>query len=1216
MKKSTVVAILGATLVLSPLRVSAQSSVVQSQPMNSGNISPMLFGNFIELLDDVVPGMWAEMLNDRCFEGIAPMFNGIYYDGAQDICDRDWDTNATWSFDTTEAFSSTRSGKLASTGTNMAYVTQSGLSVQQGMQYNFSGYFRAGSGGGTMTAQLLAPTSSNQNQWTVLASAPLSGLTAGQWQKLTAQMVSSAQTDQGVFKLQIQGGGPVWVDKLSLMPANNLEGWRPDVITAVSNAHPAVVRWGGSEVDPGAYKWTNGIGSRDLRLPFPNAAWGRIDPNDVGIDEFCQFCALVGATPLICVSFADGAQSAGNMAQYCNGATNTVWGAMRAANGHPAPYAVPYFQIGNEISGDNTTYLSEFASFVQLMKASDPTIQILSSFPTQNLLTQQGTNLNFVAPHYYTTDISGDSGSVDANLTSLTGMINSTPGCSNVLIATTEWNATGGSWGLGRATLGTLSTALLNANYLNVLMRHSDKVRIACRSGMANSFFGGFIKTAMSGVGVTCQPAYYTMQLYSRHVGAKPIPLTVSQPGNGIDVFACSTTNYQSLAIFAVNANTTSTPFSFTLTGFQGSMGAVSAETVCDTQNAGETDVGNHWPSPNRVQIVPVTVAPNSVILPPLSATAIECGQVLSNAPAAPILTHRYNFASNGNDLVGGANGTLLGGATVSGGHLNLSGSGWMSLPPGTLDTNYNGGLTVEAWATASQLPDGQAAALWSFGNTTSYGRILTHDAANNSSIDYNSSAGSVAAVQPGPVAGAVQLAGIWSPTTGDLRLYENGELVENNIMAGLPLSLMTGANDQTNVIGANIDGTLAWTGSIQEFRVYTGELTPAQIRTSLAAGSGNPIIDAGAIQSVSVALHPNFIYGTIQDPIVFASSATVTNINLATLSDVAFASSNTNILNVLPSGQVQAVGVGTATLTATYQGVSGQTNVTTLAAPAVLMTHRYSFVSDASDSISGENGALMGGATASNGLQMSITLGDGASTRGQYLDLPRDIVAGYPSMSLEMWVNLKSTGAYARHWSFGAYDVNGNDASGVLMFDTYAGVGLCLNLNPDVSLDGTQGYDNLAISYSDDNQGLTYVAGVIDSVNHLGSIYTNGALAASMAFSHSLTAVDLEHCVFGRSLHTGDAFLNGTINEARIYYGVLSAGQVATNYLLGPTVPGLVEVTLTSSPTGYQINWPAGTLQSAPALTGPWTPVTGATPPYSLIPSSSGTRFYRVKVL
>ena len=58
------------------------------------------------------PGLWAEMLNDRCFEGITPMFSSYYYDGAENICDRDWDTNATWSFDTTQVFSSTRSRQI------------------------------------------------------------------------------------------------------------------------------------------------------------------------------------------------------------------------------------------------------------------------------------------------------------------------------------------------------------------------------------------------------------------------------------------------------------------------------------------------------------------------------------------------------------------------------------------------------------------------------------------------------------------------------------------------------------------------------------------------------------------------------------------------------------------------------------------------------------------------------------------------------------------------------------------------------------------------------------------------------------------------------------------------------------------------------------------------------------------------------------------------
>src|ERR1035441_958076 len=76
------------------------AAVIHAQPLHSGRISPMLFGNFVELLDDVVPSMWAEMLNDRSFEGVIRAANWSYYDGKPDFCDREWDQNATWSRDT------------------------------------------------------------------------------------------------------------------------------------------------------------------------------------------------------------------------------------------------------------------------------------------------------------------------------------------------------------------------------------------------------------------------------------------------------------------------------------------------------------------------------------------------------------------------------------------------------------------------------------------------------------------------------------------------------------------------------------------------------------------------------------------------------------------------------------------------------------------------------------------------------------------------------------------------------------------------------------------------------------------------------------------------------------------------------------------------------------------------------------------------------------
>src|ERR1700746_2891770 len=88
--------------------LSKVNTVVHAQPLHSGRIDPKLFGNFVELLDDVVPGMWAELLNDRSFVGIVPPAHWWYYDGSLDICDRTWDANASWTWDDEHPFNGSR----------------------------------------------------------------------------------------------------------------------------------------------------------------------------------------------------------------------------------------------------------------------------------------------------------------------------------------------------------------------------------------------------------------------------------------------------------------------------------------------------------------------------------------------------------------------------------------------------------------------------------------------------------------------------------------------------------------------------------------------------------------------------------------------------------------------------------------------------------------------------------------------------------------------------------------------------------------------------------------------------------------------------------------------------------------------------------------------------------------------------------------------------
>jgi alpha-N-arabinofuranosidase len=594
--------------------VAAATLAISPQPLHPGHINPMLFGNFIELLDDLVPGMWAEMLNDRSFEGVTKLSNWVYYDGAPDFCDREWNRHETWAYDTQHPFNGSRSAKLSASRHHPASLSQNGLAVEKGMTYIFSGHFRADNPSLSVTATLKSPLPNGQ--WMTLASAKLPRLSP-EWQKYSLQLASSGESDRAVFEVRVRGQGHVWTDKLSLMPAHHLRGWRPDVIEAVRDVRPAIIRWGGSVCDPGEYRWKNGIGDRDLRTPFPNKVWGRIDSNDVGIDEFCQFCELVGAQPLICLSFSDGPQSAADLVEYCNGDAGTTWGAKRGVNGHRAPYRVRYWQIGNEIGGDTPAYLDSIATFCQRMKHADPAAVLMASFPSQKLIERAGRDIAYIGPHHYTPDFAA----CERDFTSLTEMIAKAPGCDHLRIAVTEWNVSGGNWGLLRGKFLTLETALLNARYLSLLMRHSDKADIACRSNLANSLGSGIIATSPSGL--LKRPSFYVMRLYSHHV--KPIPLRLDSATDGPDVFACASEGKKSVVIFAVNSKTEPVHCALAFPGFAGSVRIVDAEALCDTLDARQPDVMNHWNAPERIKTIPLSSTHNTIVLPALSAAALEC---------------------------------------------------------------------------------------------------------------------------------------------------------------------------------------------------------------------------------------------------------------------------------------------------------------------------------------------------------------------------------------------------------------------------------------------------------------------------------------------------------------------------------------------------------------------------------------------------------------
>ena len=589
---------------------------VYSTPLHGGRINPMLYGGFVELLDDVVPGMWAEMLGDRGFEGVLPTSTWDYFRGEPNLCDRDWDKSPDWSYDTDRPFNDKQSCRLTVPKDRPARLSQSKLAVRKGVAYIFTGYVRGDSPSGEL--RVFLKTLLPDESWTTLASSRLPKAGA-EWRKVNARLVSAGTTDRAVLEIEVRGAGHLWLDKLSLMPEDNIQGWRRDVVEAMKELAPPIVRWGGSTVDPGPYRWSDATGDRDLRPSFVNRVWGRRDTNDVGVEEFVCLCRAVGTEPLICVSLGDGVASARHMVEYLNGPAGSEWGRKRAANGRPEPYGVKYWQVGNEI--DAPGYVKSLVEFARAVRAADRGAIVLSSFPTKEIIDVAGPDINIVCPHYYQSDLDG----VDSDLRRIEGWIKESAGRDRIRMGVTEWNIDAGNWGLGRGKLNSLGCALFEAQFLNVLHRHSEFVALACRSNMTNSFSGGSIQTNAAGLYRT--PSFLVMTLYRTHSRPLPLRLAADIPVN-VDITACASEDKTRVTIFAVNPRKEPVRLVLDFTDFGSGFSVRGGEVVKDAQDRRQINIINSFANPQRVVKMKLErESGNVVTIPALSIAAIDCGK-------------------------------------------------------------------------------------------------------------------------------------------------------------------------------------------------------------------------------------------------------------------------------------------------------------------------------------------------------------------------------------------------------------------------------------------------------------------------------------------------------------------------------------------------------------------------------------------------------------
>jgi alpha-N-arabinofuranosidase len=209
--------------------------------------------------------------------------------------------------------------------------------------------------------------------------------------------------------------GTVQVDMATMTTQTGLDlgGFRPDILQAVKELHPTCLRWpGGGYV--AQYDWKWGIGPQENRERWAHWMWMDYDQNCFGTDEFIKFCREVNSEPIIVVSvkferpaeeYDQILQDALHWLRYCNAPATDEWGAKRAANGHPEPYNVKFWEIDNEMwEMGIERYEKCVRDFSTEMRKIDPSIKIIACGgfrEDEDFIKRSGQYFDYLSLHHY-----------------------------------------------------------------------------------------------------------------------------------------------------------------------------------------------------------------------------------------------------------------------------------------------------------------------------------------------------------------------------------------------------------------------------------------------------------------------------------------------------------------------------------------------------------------------------------------------------------------------------------------------------------------------------------------------------------------------------------------------------------------------------------------------------------------------------------------------
>jgi alpha-N-arabinofuranosidase len=550
-------------------------------------ISKYIYGQFIEHLGRCINGgVWAEMLQDRkFFFPITDQFNGwsatagdgpLGSDEFLILVGSPWEVageSGIVSMITGEdSYVGEHTPEIVLSGESPGGISQGRLGVVKGKKY--TGYaIVAGDSKAAPVRVRLIWGQGEDDCGTVMVEK-----LSREYTKVPFAFSAGATTDDARLEITGLGAGKFRIGTASLMPADNIRGMRADTLDLMRQLAAPMYRWpGGCFV--GGYDWRKALGQRDKRPPIKNPAWSGIDDNDFGMHEFIDFCRELDTEPFLAVDSGIGSvQLAADEVQYANGPTDTPMGKWRAQNGHPQPFNVKWWAVGNEMFGPWQNgympidkYVVRHNETAEAMLAVDPSIELIAVGDVSHG-TLEGTTwsremylycadrMDYISEHFYVSDERGvlktipHIGDLAKNLKRVADAHRDmrktieTLKDKSIPIALDEWN-----YSRTPHYYGEMGSRFYHKDGLGVgaglheFFRNSDIFQVANFAQTVNVL--GAITTDRNGA--TFSAVGLPLKLYRRHFGT--IPVEVRGMPRPLDIAAAWTADEQALTFAIVN---------------------------------------------------------------------------------------------------------------------------------------------------------------------------------------------------------------------------------------------------------------------------------------------------------------------------------------------------------------------------------------------------------------------------------------------------------------------------------------------------------------------------------------------------------------------------------------------------------------------------------------------------------------------------------------